>query len=351
MLQTPKIIFLTLFTVFVSLFFGMHNVNAAFLPDNNTKTVLEKYHFTETKLEAPLTRKEFLESLFQWFVDYKASKGITLDTGKFSKVDSKNFTDLNLESDFGKKLQYFVELKAFTPREKFNPQTPLTQTEFFVIMKRLGVMDSLQTCIDLVICDQESTSHTLFNRGTYYEYISKILHKEFRKRLITSSEYWSTGFRPLLATNYAFPLKQQSLNACYFYSARNIYAYKTGKNFDVESILKKTGKDPKTLSNWEDQKKFDTEAHLIKEEFYNIETLFSSLQKGEPIAISYMLSYKNKRGETVTVSHVTAAYSFDDQGIWVAETVSGKRVRVAYSEVFDGNGKVRYRPMRKFHVQ
>jgi hypothetical protein len=46
-------------------------------------------------------------------------------------------------------------------------------------------------------------------------------------------------------------------------------------------------------------------------------------------------SYKDKAYKQVP--HIVAAYSFDENGIWVAETVSAQRKLVPWSKVFRSN--------------
>jgi hypothetical protein len=165
--------------------------------------------------------------------------------------------------------------------------------------------------------------------------------------MTTPSEFIKAGYAPKLSPTYAFPLKKQSLNACYFYAVRNILKYKYGLGIYVSTVEKAIGKDPKALSGPADQKNFLNAVHAKIEESKDIAFLFDHLRDGDPVAISYLLPYRAKDGSMKTVPHVAAAYSFDTEGIWVAETVSNTYVRVPYGDVF-AQGKVRYKPLRAF---
>ncbi len=165
--------------------------------------------------------------------------------------------------------------------------------------------------------------------------------------MIAPEEFLAVGYKPKLDPSYAFPLKKQSLNACYFFAVRNILREKYGLGIYVGTVEKAIGKDPKKLSTAMDQKNFLNAVHTKVEESKDIGFLFDHLRDGDPIAISYMLSYRAKDGSQKTVAHVAAAYSFDAEGIWVAETVSNSYAHVPYADVF-ANGKVRYKPLHAF---
>ncbi len=167
------------------------------------------------------------------------------------------------------------------------------------------------------------------------------------KAMMSPDDFLRAGYEPRLPPTYVFPLKKQSLNACYFFAVRNILKEKYGIGIYVSSVEKAIGKDPKRLSTAADQRNFLNAVHAKVEESSDIGFLFDHLRDGDPVAISYMLAYRAKDGSLKTVPHVAAAYSFDADGIWVAETVSNSFVRVPYGDVF-AKGKVRYKPLRAF---
>ena len=78
---------------------------------------------------------------------------------------------------------------------------------------------------------------------------------------------------------------------------------------------------------------FTAEYNIKLESFNDSETLFENLANGEPVTISY----KYYLDEEKWVSHIVAAYSFDEEGIWVSDSLDGPKVRIPYSEVFEKN--------------
>lgn len=51
------------------------------------------------------------------------------------------------------------------------------------------------------------------------------------------------------------------------------------------------------------------------------------------------------------IRHVSVAYSYDDESIWVSDPLSGKRKRIAWSEVFQKSGKVRFYNLRTISIK
>ena len=87
--------------------------------------------------------------------------------------------------------------------------------------------------------------------------------------------------------------------------------------------------------------KFDKYVHVNKSRYYNINTLIASLQAGEPVSISYVLKYYSYKYQSYkSVLHIVAAYSFDENGVWVSETVSAQRKLVPWNELFNSYGTV-----------
>ncbi|MFH1777333.1 MAG: hypothetical protein ABH952_07240 [Candidatus Omnitrophota bacterium] len=68
--------------------------------------------------------------------------------------------------------------------------------------------------------------------------------------------------------------------------------------------------------------------------FVDDETFFLSLINGEPLLIQYKYYGNNDRWQ----GHLVAAYSFDAKGVYVAESINGKRERLDFSQIFDKSG-------------
>ncbi len=260
--------------------------------------------------------------------------------------NTQYFTDVTLDSDIGRALNFFAQEWIISKKSKFYPDAPFTQQHFFIVMDKLRVLFWKSNCVYHKICEKEITANTKFTKGTYYTYISKILDKSLRKYYRTPQEYRNHGYRPHLGPQFQFPIKQQSLNACYFFSVRNILKYKYGIGVYVNNTDQYLGRSKTSLTTTAIQDRFDQIAHVQKEYKTDVNSLITALQQGDPVAISYMLTHRGK-----TYAHVATAYSFDKQWVWVAETVSNRRVHVPYSEFLSWSWKTKFRPFRLFYYQ
>ncbi len=352
---------ISIFSIFMSIWFWCYCFSdyQTYHLEHGSQALVKQYHFSTQNLDKPLTRKAFVETLIKRYPVYKKSKWITISydtTSPPSTPDNKNknitqkyFKDIDLNTDFGKKLWYFAELWAFKKAEYFNPNAPLLQEHFFLVMERLHILYGVQNCKYHKICEQEVDSKTPFLKGTYYRYVSKILDKKLRKRYKTPQAYLEQGYRPYLSPKFHFPLLGQSLNSCYAFAVRNILKYKYGLGVYVQKAEKVMGKNPKALRNDTTMQKYNALVHSKRTDYHYLDTLIHSLQAGEPLTVNYILKYYSwKDKKYKRVPHIVSAYSFDEKWVRVAETVSVKRKRIPRNEIFLADGKVKYRRMMKF---
>lgn len=339
------ILILVLFFAFINLWFAEYKL------ENWSKELVTKYNFSTKNLEKSLSRKEFLETLSKWYPDYKAKKWIKIVFDDFQKIDNNLFfKDVDLNSDFWKKLNYFTEIWAFSKKEYFYPNNILSQKDFFIVMKNLWIFDSLQNCKNLKICEKEATQKNIFNKWVYFKYVSKILNKDLRKSFHIAKDYLDIGYKPSLKADFPFPLTKQTLNWCYGFSIKNILKFQKNISINVEKTEKSIWKIPSELRTDDMKNNFDKYIKINKNNFYDIDTLINSLQTWEPVAITYKLKYfSNKEKKERIVNHIVAAYSFDEKWVWVAETVSNTRKRIPWEEIFDKNGKTKVNRMFKFY--
>lgn len=331
-------------------FFSFSLSSADYSLENWSRDLVKKYDFSIDNLWQEITRKEFVETLYKWYPDYKSKYGITVDYTDYKSLDNTEvFTDIDLESDFGKKLSYFAYHWVFAPNEKFNPNWKISQKTFFIVMKRLRIMYGIDNCKYHQICEKEADSRTLFVKWTYYKYVSKILDKSLRWYYSLSNQYIEAWYKPYLSPGYSFPIVSQTLNGCYAFSVRNILKYQYWIWIYVSDVEKYIWKKPEEYWNYYSMRDYDRVVHVEKSLKYNIDTLFNSIQAGQPVAISYILEYLWSDGQIHYAPHIVAAYSFDEIGIWVSETVSGKRLRIPYDQVFYRNWYVKRNRMFKFY--
>ena len=75
-----------------------------------------------------------------------------------------------------------------------------------------------------------------------------------------------------------------------------------------------------------------------------------SLQAGEPVSIVYWWEYTDwKTWQKKKVKHIVAAYSFDEKWLWVSETISTRRMRIPYEEIFNGYGNAKVWRIFKYY--
>ena len=120
-------------------FVSVNFVSTEYKPENWSLNLIKKYNFDSKNLEKWLTRKEFLETLEKWFIDYKDSKWIKINYNEIKNFDEKYFKDINKNSKFYKILVYFTEIWAFSKKEYFYPNNILSQKDFFIVMKNLWI--------------------------------------------------------------------------------------------------------------------------------------------------------------------------------------------------------------------
>ena len=325
--------------------------NANYKLENASKLLVWKYNISTKNLDKQISRKEFVEILYKWYIDYKKNKWTIINYNDFKKIDnSKIFIDIDLDSEFWKKLNFFASLGAFAKNKYFNPNDKMTQKTFFIVMNKLWIIYSLQNCKYHKICERESDNKTLFLKWTYLKYVSKIMDKNLRKYYKTPNDYINAWYKPYLSPSYYFPIKWQTLNGCYAFSVRNILKYKHNIWIFIPKIENYIWKNKSSLWTYSTMSQFDKYAHIQKSMYYNIDTLFTSLQAWEPVAISYMMkyySYKEKKYKFVP--HIVAAYSFDEKWIFVAETVTNTRKRITWDRVFNNYWGVKLNRIFKYY--
>ena len=325
---------------FMLFFLTTSSVFAGHKLETGAKETAQRFEFSQRNLHKEITRKEFVETLYAWYDDYRKERGLYVNYEKYSKLDNeKYFTDVKLDSDFGKKLQYFAHLGAFSKNKKFHGNETVDQKTFFIVMSRLRIMWNLQHCKNLRICEKEADAKTYFTKGVYYRYVSKIFDKKLRKYYSTPQQYIDVGYKPFLSPSYYFPIKGQTLNGCYAFSVRNTLKYKHGIWIYIPKIEKHIWKKGKELWNSRNMAQFNKVTHVEAREYWSLDTVINSLQAGEPVSIVYWWHYTDwKTKEKKKVKHIVAAYSFDEKGIWVAETISARRMRISYDEIFNQYG-------------
>ena len=338
--------------VFLSVFLSLLSQGFAdYQLENGAQKLVEEFELNTKNLEKELTRKEFVETLYAWYETYRKTRGLYVDYQNYSQLDNeKYFKDVDLNSQFWEKLEYFAHLWAFSKNEYFNPKGAVDQNTFFIVLNRLWIMWNLQHCKNLRICEKEANKQTYFTKWVYYRYVSKIFYKDLRKYYSTPQQYIEAGYKPYLKSHYAFPNSRQTLNGCYAFTVRNILKYKHNIWVYIPHAEQYIGKKGEDLWRYPIMSEYDKITHVDRQHFYHLDTLITSLQAGEPVGVSYMLDYYSyKEQKMKQVAHITAAYSFDEDWVWVSETVAGARKLVAWDKIINSYGWVKLNRIFKFH--
>jgi len=335
----------TVLVLVLFFFFWRKTFSLSYALDAESQKIIESFPFVFEDASQQINRWQFLRSLAQWYPVYMQSKWQNVDYSATNALDDSLFTDVTLEESRSW-LAYFAWRGIFTKQERFWFASPLTLSDFITVMKRLWIVSSLDECRRYHICDKELTQISPFVIWTYLRFISRLLNSDLRVHRNKPIQYIQNNYEPFLPPSFRFPLKRQSLNWCYFYSLRNILVYKFGIDINIATAEKFINKKAHRFSDRKHQADFNGITNIYVEEKFHIESLITLLQVWEPVAVSYLLDYKDKYWKTQTVAHVASAYSFDYEWVRVAETVSNSYVRVPWSKLFDENWMSKQKYMR-----
>lgn len=142
------------------------------------------------------------------------------------------------------------------------------------------------------------------------------------------------GVYPLLEIDYSFPNSNQYKNGCFAFAVKHILEYKFDETIDLYEAEKIINK-PRTVLWDVDYITAFLDEYDIKLKWYkDAETFFDFLAEGEPLVIQYPYDI----GDDTFIGHLVAAYSFDETGVWAADSISGKAIHIDYDLVFNKSG-------------
>ncbi len=154
----------------------------------------------------------------------------------------------------------------------------------------------------------------------------------------TYQEILATGTQPGLPPEHDFPTSYQYLNGCYGYSVGHILMDR-GWDFDMLEMEQRVEKPREELWSKEYKKRLEAAYDLDLKFSKDAELLFQLLEAGEAVVVGY--EYPLVEGDWVL--HAVAAYSFDEEGIWVSDSLEGGNIRIPYNKIFTEDGqKTRY---------
>lgn len=139
------------------------------------------------------------------------------------------------------------------------------------------------------------------------------------------------GAIPALTADHDFPTGYQYLNGCFGYSVGHILQDR-GWEFDMLEMEEKIDKPRKDLWKAEYKARLEEAYDLDFQWFKDAETLFYFLGKGEAVTLTYKLD------DGSGILHAVAAYSFDEDGMWVSNSLTGKTELLPYEKIFTEKG-------------
>ena len=149
----------------------------------------------------------------------------------------------------------------------------------------------------------------------------------------------SIGFNPKLSPDYKFPASQQGKYDCFGFAVKHLVQYKYNETVDVQKFNIQYGE---TWISYNEEKFAElNNLDFVPNNSNNI--FFYNLIKGEPMIINYRFVYKN--GDSIR--HYGVAYSFDETGVWVADSAGNKRHRLTYEYILEGGTEIWFATINK----
>lgn len=152
---------------------------------------------------------------------------------------------------------------------------------------------------------------------------------------LTYTQILETEIKPALSVDFDFPISYQYENGCFAFAVNHILEYKFDKKVDLyeaEKIIKK----PRYVLWDVDYITAFLDEYDIKMKWYkDSETFFRFLEEGEPIVMQYPYEVPGDR----YIGHLVSVYSFDEDGVWASDSISGKHILIEYPLVFNQSGR------------
>lgn len=167
--------------------------------------------------------------------------------------------------------------------------------------------------------------------GKHGNYIFANLYYKFFPK--TYTEILSSDIHPALPPSYNFPHSYQFLNGCYAFAVNSILRYKYSEGVDLIEMEEKIEKPRELLWSKKYVKAFLNEYDINMTAYSDSETFFKYLVEGEPVTVSY----RYPLDENKWVLHIVAAYSFDKDGVWASDSLTGPKTHIPYQDLFDNS--------------
>lgn len=197
-----------------------------------------------------------------------------------------------------------------------------------------GLFDTLDYYIsphELITRKQMSV---LLYRAMNYEAGTPVEAESLSGEDLSYEDVLATGITANYPGDMDFPAYSQSgwSYGCYTFAVKNVLAFKYDFILDVADMQDRIGWDGAFIWTPEESQNFATEYDVddVFTYYGSAEFFLKKLAMGEPMVlyIPYYVGSEN-------IGHQVAAYSFDENGVWIADSLSGGVQRqIPWSDVF-----------------
>jgi|GEM_PF-4255434 len=230
------------------------------------------------------------------------------------KILINNNADINIKNKYGN-----TPLILCIDNDRFDILKLLIENKADIFLRNNKNLTAYQTAI---LKNQLKSAEFLELKADRYSFLMK--------DLVSYKTILKSDIKPGLKPQYKFPCTKQPKYECFGYAVKHIVKYKYDIDIDVIKSDKITGRNTDWGWNLNDIKNFLQLHKLEIDSRYTANELFSFLMQGEPVIIWYKIS-KNW-------GHWVSAYSFDNNGIWISESITNKRICIPYNKIFESDG-------------
>ncbi len=192
--------------------------------------------------------------------------------------------------------------------------------------------------------DYYLSPHELISRRQFGELLYRAIHSEAGEDFDiveiegygteTYQDWLDSGISAAYPSDMEFPANSQSgwSYGCYAFAVKNLIEWKYSVILDIAEVEEEIGWDGEFIWDYEEMSNF-TESYeydIIMTYQASPEFFLKKLAAGEPVVlyIPYYIGEDN-------IGHQLVAYSFDENGVWVADSLSGGgRRQIGWDEVF-----------------
>jgi len=259
---------------------------------------VEGYSDGEFKAGDNITRAEavkIIASILEWEVESKWYEG--------------RFNDIGINEWYGEYLWAAEEHNIFDKLDQYiSPHEYISRSQMSQLLYRALLVEAGESFEIVELSDDANTR-------TYQEVLA-------------------SGIQPAYPGDMEFAANSQSAYpyGCYAFATKNLLEWKYNWVLDIAEVQEAIGWDGTFIWSPSEFLTFAEtyEVDVIFTYNGNAEFFFKKLASGEPMVL-YIPYYSGGRN----IGHNLVAYSFDEDGVWVADSLSGGVQRhISYDEVF-----------------